>query len=91
MIFNERCATLNCSEDDELEMPLEASTSSAQLDNDDFLSDDKEIPSSKVRFIIGYRSDDDNDEADHEQDFTDHDGKELVQKIARSLLQSTSS
>lgn len=89
-VFHERCATTT-SDDRNLETPFDIETKSLDdpMENDDFHSDEKEIPANKVRFIIGYMSDDDNDETDHDQDLTDHDEKELVQKIARSLLQST--
>lgn len=88
MIFHESCETTTSDDQQHLEMPLNPETMSDQIESDDFHSDDKEIPASKVRFIIGYMSDDDNDETDHDQDLNDHDEKELVQKIARSLLQS---
>lgn len=96
MIFNERSVTVT-NDDQDLEAPLDPDKVGDSVENDDYPLEDREmspsadkpeIPASKVRFIIGYMSDDDNDDTDHDPDLNEHDEKELVQKIAR-LLQST--
>ncbi|CAF3778645.1 unnamed protein product [Rotaria magnacalcarata] len=53
---------------------------------------DDDQPSGKVRFIIGYLSDDDDDDVDDDDDDDDLDGNghEIIHKVAQELLHSTS-
>lgn len=51
---------------------------------------DDDQPSGKVRFIIGYLSDDDDDDNDDgTDDDLDGNGHEIIHKVAQELLQST--
>ena len=47
-----------------------------------------EVSSSKVRFIIGYMSDDDEEDTDGDEDQIDTNENEMIQKIAQTLIQS---
>ncbi|CAF4900460.1 unnamed protein product, partial [Rotaria magnacalcarata] len=54
---------------------------------------DDDQPSGKVRFIIGYLSDDDDDDVDDDDDDDDDldgNGHEIIHKVAQELLHSTS-
>ena len=92
ILFPDRCVTMT-TDDQELEAPLdpiEVNDNVCERKETPMQTDKSEMHSSKVRFIIGYMSDDDDDdETDYDQDHNDQNGKELLRKIARNLLQSS--
>jgi hypothetical protein len=96
MLFNETSA-LSTSNDPCLENLIEQDKCCESALNTDYARDNRDdlstiaksdLSSSKVRFIIGYVSDDDNDDTDYDQDYHDNNDTALIKKIAHELLQS---
>lgn len=97
ILFNDTYPSIT-NVDPSIEGQIESDTVPVLLCNDDLLLEEREIPSqveksevssSKVRFIIGYMSDDDDEEdTDRDEDQHDTNGNEMMQKIAQTLIQS---
>ena len=98
ILFNDTYPSI-ANVDPSTEGQIESDTVPVLLCNDDVLPEEPEIhsqveksdvSSSKVRFIIGYMSDDDDEEedTDRDEDQLDTNGNEMMQKIAQTLIQS---
>ena len=82
--------------DQSLEDQIEQDQVPDLLSNDDLLLEERDaqshaeksdVSSSKVRFIIGYMSDDD-DDTDRDEDQIETNETEMIHKIAQQLIQS---
>ncbi len=86
MIFNDTLTRLNKTDDcleGQIDIEKDITESNDQVEE----KQDNDEPPSKVRFIIGYVSDDEDDDTDNDQDTNDGNENELINKFAQELFQ----
>jgi hypothetical protein len=90
MIFDDTFIRLNTNDEClESQIDIEKECDNFTKINDEIEEkQDNDEPSGKVRFIIGYVSDD--EDTDNDQDKNDGDENEFINKVAQELLQTKS-